>query len=177
MRAGTRVVFTLYILIILTICVAICLAVFGFFGTDSIEGLYYGFTASSYKYIWAAAALVMFVIGVCLLFFGIRKKEPSSIILSSQQEGSVGISVKAVEEVSERCLSEIDGIIVQRLLIKNSGDAACAIKLILSVKPEIEIPATSTIVKDQLKDYVEKYTGLNVKGIDIKFVPIKGTQK
>ena len=77
MGVGTRIVFTIFLCIVMALCVAVIFASFGGFAEADMQALWNGFLNTGYKYIWAAAALVLFITALCLAFFGSAAKVPS----------------------------------------------------------------------------------------------------
>jgi len=176
MGVGTRIVFSIFIIIILGVCAGITLAAFGVFPAENVDRLISGFTDTGYKYIWAGAAIVLFAAGVILLFFGTKRVEPVSVLLLSSVDGSVSVSLDALRELAGRHLNEVSGIITQRIDIHPIGDRNVRVNLYLSVKPEVEIPVVTKTIADGVKGYIEKYSGINASYVSIKIQPIKNNQ-
>ena len=81
MSVGTRIVFSLFLIVILGICGLILAASFGAFTTEDILALVRGFTETGFKYIWAAAALLLGIIAICLLFFHSKEAPVNACLL------------------------------------------------------------------------------------------------
>ena len=173
MRVGTRIVFSLFILIILVLCAFVLLVCLGFLPMEMAQALFYGFSGTSYKYIWAGVAAVLFVVGVCLLFFGSKRAEPEFVLLNENVEGSVSVSVSAIEELALRYLAGETGVLVQRVKIGAIGQGQIKVKLYLSAKPGVEMPAVTEKISQGIKDYLAKYVGVIVSGVHIHMMPLK----
>lgn len=176
MGVGTRIVFTVFLIVIIGVCIFVALAAFGMFPAADVDGLINGFN-TSYRYIWAAAAIVIAIVALCLMFFGIKKDEASSVVLVESADGSVSVTLEAIEELAQRHLNEIYGIIVQRIRSREVGPKTVRIDLFLSVKPETEMPAITKTVTEGVKKYVEQYSGILVTYVGIKILPIKQLQR
>ncbi len=175
MKVGTRVVFSIFIVIILVICAAIIISALGLIPEAYAVNLFNSFTNGTYKYLWAAVAAVLFIAGVCLLFFRSGQSEPEMVELTSSTEGSVKIYVSAIEELETRYLAEITGIIVQKIKVKPVSAGVIKLVLNICVRPEVEIPSTTEQISKGSVEYIGKYSGLTVSAVDIKIMPIKNT--
>ena len=106
MGVGTRVVFSIFLLLVIGVCGIIIFAALGGFPEENMMELFRGFTETNFRFIWLGAAAVMLVVAVCLLFFGIRHREtaPETILLHALADGSVSISIGAMQELIGRYL-------------------------------------------------------------------------
>lgn len=175
MGVGTRIIFSVFILIILAVCAGVFLTTLGLIDYAIVEPVVNAFTDPVGKYVCAGVAVVLFVVGVCLLFFGIKKAPPAAVTLVSDANGSVSLSLQAIEELSLRCLTEIQGIIVQKISIIPATHALANIRIRVEfcVKAGVEMPGLSENIKKTLKEYIEKYSGLMVDAIDLRVIPYK----
>lgn len=178
MGIGTRIVFTIFLLIVMALCVAIILASFGGFARADLVALLNGFLDTGYKYIWAGAALLLFVTAACLMFFGIRGNggEEKAVILETGLEGSVSITLDALKELAARYLKDVSGIITTGIDVKVVGERNVRLKLELSARPELEIPAATRQINTEIKDYVSKYSGIEISHVEIAMQPLKQNQ-
>lgn len=131
MGVGTRIVFTFFLLIVMALCVAIILASFGAFAQADLIALWEGFLNTGYKYIWAAAALVLFITALCLMFFGIRSKtpEPRAVVLEAGVDSSVSITLDALRELAARYLKDVPGILTNRIHLRAAEEKCVQLKL------------------------------------------------
>ena len=112
MKAGTRFVFTIYILIFALLCLFLLGTMFGLINVSFLENTVYTLTAGSFwfKFLYAAIIIVLFIVGISLLFFGIKKSEPKTAIVSQFEHGSIYITVKAIEELVVKYVHGFDDI-------------------------------------------------------------------
>ena len=175
MKAGTRIIFSLVMLIVAAMCAAVILTFFGVFSRENVDMLYEGFF-SGYGYIWAIAAGVLGVICVCLLFFGIGKKKADTIVMSLGDDGSVEITIDAFKELITRYLESRTDIVIQRIIVKPTAQNCAKITLKLSAKPEVSIPDAAGEIKTGLKDYLDTYSGINAENISMTIEPFRQPQ-
>lgn len=175
MSVGTRIVFSVFILIILAVCAAVILSTLSLIDPAILQPIWNAFTDPAGKYLCAGIAAVLFVVGVCLLFFGSKKAAPPTVTLTADADGSVELTVQAVEELALRCLTEIQGVLVKRILIIPAAhtNANVKVKVEYCVKPGVEIPGLSGKIQTTLKEYLEKYAGLATENVELKVLPYK----
>ena len=174
MRVGTRIIFSIFILIILAVCAAVFLTVLELIDPEILQPIWNAFTDPVGKYACAAVAVVLFVIGVSLLFFGTKKAAPSMVTLVNNPDGSVSLTVQAVEELTLRCVTEIQGITVQKIQITPANvNANVRVKVEYCVKNGVEIPGLSEKIKVTIKEYLEKYAGITAGVVELQVVPYK----
>ena len=175
MKVGTRIVFSLFIIVILAACAAIIVSALGFVDIQHAQGLMNGFLYSDYKYIWAGAAAVLFVAGVALLFFGTKKAEPETVELLQTAECSVSITLAAIEELAARYLAGITGVLVQKIAVHAVSAGVIKVVLHLCVKPGVEIPGVTEQIRKEAAEYIDKFSGLTVNNVEIRIMPLKNT--
>ena len=172
MKAGTRIVFSLVMLAVAAMCAGVILAVTGVIARENVDMLYAGFYGG-FGYIWAIAAGVLGVICVCLLFFGLGKKKPDTIVMSLGDDGSVEITIEAFKELIARFLESRPEVVVQRIGVKPVAQNCARITLKLSAKPEVSIPEAASEIKTGLKDYLGMYSGVDAANISMTIEPYR----
>ena len=175
MRLGTRIVFSLFLLVVMGICVLVVLAVFGAITAENVIGLTNGFLETGYKFIWAAAALVLFICALCLLFFGSNSKEPTlkSVVLATSTDGTIEISTDALRELADTYLKDISGIFVQKIVVHAKEYRSLRITVYLSVRKEVEIPMITAQISQGIREYIETFSGIEASEVMIRVMPNK----
>ena len=82
-------------------------------------------------------------VALILMFFGTKKVEPSSVLLAETADGSVSVTLEAIDELARRYVNDIYGIVIQRTHVRPTGERTVRIDLYLSVKQEVEMPQTT----------------------------------
>lgn len=171
MSVGTRIVFSLFILVVIAICVLLVLTAFNVVPANELTNL---FTQKTWvQYVAVGAAVLVIIVGICLLFFGIKKSIPDNVVLSENMEGTVFITLLSLEELIQRYLHEVYGVVVNKIGIKPNGARSVNVKLYLSIKPEVEIPDITSKVMVGAAEYLERYSGIHANAVDIKVLPLK----
>ncbi len=138
----------------------------------NIDALYAGFK-DGYSWIWAVAACAVAAICLCLLFFGIGKKKPQAVNISSTDDGAVMIVIEAFRELVQRYLDTKTAVITQKIIVKPVSERTVNLQLNLSAKPETDIPAAAADIKCGLKEYLEMYSGVTALNIAITIDPYR----
>lgn len=122
--------------------------------------------------IWAVVAGILAIVGICLLFFGIRKPEPAAAMVSASPDGIVMMTLGALEELTRRFLTEIPEVSPLRVGI-HATEHGIRVALTLTAKPEVIIPEVTQKIQEGLKYYVEKFSGIVVVDVKITIEPLK----
>lgn len=173
MSVGTRIVFSLFLIVILALCGLVIAASFGAFAVEDILALAHGFTDTGFKYIWAAAALFLAVIALCLLFFHTKEAPVTAVVLDNSADGSVAVSVEALRELANHYLKSVQGIVIQRIDIVPLAYKSIRLNLAISVRPEVQVPELTKRISEEIKQYVETYSGISADQLHIRILPLK----
>ncbi len=176
MSVGTRVLLSVFLVIILGICGLIIAACFGAFSAGDILALAHGFLDTGFKYIWAAAALLMGIIAITLLFFRTKEAPVHAVMLDTSTDGSVAVTTEALKELTGNYLKNVQGIVVQRIEIYPLGYKTLRLNLAISVRQEVQVPELTKKIRDEIKKYIETYSGISADQIFIKILPLKPVQ-
>ena len=128
--------------------------------------------------LWAAAALVLFITALCLAFFGIRSKSPElrAVVLEEDPDSSIRITLDALKELAARYLKDIPGVITGKIGLQVIAQRNVMLQLELSARQEMEIPEVSRKIATEIKEYVGKYSGVEVSRVEISIQPLKQVQ-
>lgn len=179
MGVGTRVIFSIFLLLVIGVCGIIIFAALGGFPEENMMELFRGFTETNFRFIWLGAAAVMLVVAVCLLFFGIRHREiaPVNILLNALADGSVSISIGAMQELIGRYLNTVKGIVPQRIEIRPLSERNIRVNIYLTVRPDISIPDLTKQITSEVREHIMKYSGVNASYVEIMVQPMGGNQQ
>jgi len=175
MSVGTRIIFSLFVLLMAAVCIFICLTSLGVLAEDDLLAMVGGITADNgLQYAWAAGTLVLAVVGLILLFFGIgKKKTPSQVMLVCGEGCQVLVSTEALRELAMRCLATNQELTVQKLQVLPGEERTAKLHMEAAVKAETVIPDVTAQVSQKLKEYFAQYCGLELVLVDIKILPAR----
>lgn len=175
MSVGTRIIFSLFMLVIILLCVGIILAAFGVIAATEVQALLNGLLLTDFKYIWAGAALLIIVLCICLLFFGIRKKTPvpRGVVLEENISGNVEITTDALRELADTYLRTLNGIIINGISVVPIGFRSIRLEVRICVRPEVEIPPLTEKITAEIKEHFMTYAGISADEVRIRIMPMK----
>ncbi len=173
MGVGTRIIFTLFLLVILTACVFTALSAFNIIDDYAFTRIIGSF--DEYRLYWGIAAAVLFVVGFPLIFFGSPKKKrrADGIYQKTSETGGVYLTVPALTDLCARYLSSITEISVSRIGVMPQEDKTLKIDCDISMKPETDIPLMTEKIDREMREYIERYSGVNVSAVNIRVLPFK----
>ncbi|MDR3349292.1 MAG: alkaline shock response membrane anchor protein AmaP [Acidaminococcales bacterium] len=165
MHIVDRIVLAFYTLFIAAISLAMlcfALGLFPFeFALNQIT-LFYG------RWEVAAAAAALFLVSLRLLAAGIGGRGAKELAVPMSDGGTVRISMSAVRKFVEKTVAQVRGVHNVKAQISAVGDEL-RIKLAAGVLPEMNVPETSRLVREKVKNNVKETIGREVSEVDIFF--------
>ena len=115
-----------------------------------------------------AAAVLLLLLGLyCVAVLFRHRKRKDKFILQRNDNGELAISVKALENMVQKCLDQHREIDVKNLYLENRKDGLL-IRIRGSVAGGISIPLTVEALQKQIRQYVTACSGVEVKGIRVQ---------
>lgn len=179
MRTRTRIIFTVYVLLVSLACIGIIAAAFDASTASALRRMIssiYPFTF--WTIIWVLVAALFLVTGIALLFFRTsrKNKKAANAVITTVEGGSVSITVDALKELAGRYLSGIEGISVNNIDIFSPNVGTVNMKIGVSVGESVSIPQITAKIKQEIKPYIGDLTGLNIGQVDIDVQPVVAHQ-
>ncbi len=177
MGVGTRILLTIYLLLIMGVCVFIILATTNVVDYKVTEDMLYGFNTSQTTRIVAfIVCVVVIIVSLILMFFGIRKGKDKLIRIREEQDGTYQVSIRTIEEIASRAYGSMMEITKSHLRAKYShAKGGLTIQAVLEVKPNVNIPELTKRISELVKQDVEQYTGLTVAKINLNVKALSGS--
>jgi len=175
MSMGKKVLLTVYLVVITALCVVLLCAIFGAVDqqhiTNSIATMFEG--SIGYRILYAAIAIILIIVGVFLIFFDFGKKNLKAVKIASVENGSIMITVKAIEELVSKYLKKETSIKEIRSSV-STFDEYVEINVDLSIHAGVNIPETTMSLHEGLRQSIESQTGIAVKDVKILVQSISG---
>ena len=168
LRVADRILVALAGLLLLACCAGIVAQMF--FGVDLVAFAGKVFSSESLKIRAAllAISVFLFILGLYCLFVLFRhRRRKDKFILQKNEDGELAISLKALENMVNKCLAQHREIHVESLQMENQKDGLL-IHLRGNVAGGISIPLTVEALQRQIKQYVTACSGVEVKGIRVQ---------
>lgn len=174
MKTGTRIVFTVYLIAVIALCVFLLGILAGLFTPNSLSDFVYTLQNGAiwYKILYAVIGIVVIIVSFMLMFFGTGKVTPKTAKVAVFDSGSILITVKAIEELVERFVhekKEVKGLKTNVI----SYDDAIDINIDICVLPDVDIPEVTKDLQSGLADYVQQHTGITVRQTKIMVTGLK----
>lgn len=175
MKVGTRVVLTVYLVVVIALCGFILATLAGLVPGSILSD----FTSTVnngaiwFKVLYAVIAIVVIIVSFMLMFFGAGKAPaPRTANIATFESGSIRITVKAIEELVERFVHEERNVKGLRTEVV-SHDDSLDINMDISVLPDSDIPAVTKALQSGVSTYIQEHTGITVNEIKIMVTGLK----
>ncbi|MBQ9252032.1 MAG: alkaline shock response membrane anchor protein AmaP [Clostridia bacterium] len=168
LRVADRILVAVAGLLLLCICTGIVAQMFLNVDLIQLATKVFNSERTEVRVILIAAAVLLFFLGiycVCVLFR--HRKRKDKFILQKNDNGELAISVKALENMVNKCLDQHDELDVKNLYLENKKDGLL-IRIRGAVAGGISIPLTVEALQKQIRQYVTACSGVEVKGIRVQ---------
>lgn len=178
MKVSTRIILTIYLICVSGLCVFVLANIFGLLApygltqvvSTIIEGSFW------FKVLYVVIFGAVLVVGICLIFFGVRKEEPKTAVLATLDSGKISIAISALEELAAKFIKQTESIKGVGIRIHSLVDAV-EVDVKISVLPEVSIPEVTQALQSGLISYMETYSGIKVNAARITVTAIDETIK
>ncbi|MDR2005975.1 MAG: alkaline shock response membrane anchor protein AmaP [Acidaminococcales bacterium] len=165
MRIADRIVLAFYTLFLAVVSLMlICFAV----GLFPFELVLNQLTMLHGRWELTAAAVLLFLISIRLLIAGVGGGGPKDLIVRISDGGTVRISMSAVRKFVEKSAAQVRGVHNVKARIA-AGNDDLHIKMTAGVLPEMNVPETSRLIREKVKNSVRETIGREVSEVDIFF--------
>lgn len=113
-----------------------------------------------------AAVMVLFALRLFSIILPKKKQHSSSFAIQHNENGMVRISVKALEALTQRCLSQHPEIkVVSSSLF--SDEETVRVDVHIALQSDISMPLAISSLQKQIKRYLEACSGVTVKEVRV----------
>ncbi|MBF8982660.1 alkaline shock response membrane anchor protein AmaP [Lutibacter sp. B2] len=111
--------------------------------------------------------VMLFFISIRFLISGVKLKKVKTVgIIKYTSHGEINISISTIEGMTIKAIKSIIGLKEIKAIVHPLEDGLL-IKIHTSVAGDTNIPETANLVQQNVKDYIEKYTEIEVKEVKI----------
>ena len=134
----------------------------------------------TWRVILCIAAVLLAVLAVFVFWIVLprRKGRFSTFALQQTENGALKISVKALESLVQKCISQHPELTVVSLAIY-SNETTVSVELRVTLQSDINIPLAISALQKEIKQYVEACTGVDVEtvlvSVESTVPPVPGT--
>lgn len=174
-----RVLLTVYIIFWVVCSIYALAGALGFVSLDSVvESVTLWIASPWYRILLAVIATLVIAISIKLLLIGTSTGSASlaSTIIKTTEKGTINISLSAINDMAKKSVDSEDAIktIDVDAVVEND---LLNINVKLTVLGGTSIPELTERVQDEIKEYVESFTGLTVNGVNIVVIDTTRQQK
>ena len=124
---------------------------------------------------WSVAP-IMVLIATALAFCGIRllilafanhaKFDKSSVAIQNAENGSVRVSVQAMDMLVKQAVAQTEGVADVKTRIENHEDSI-SVHVEMALNSDVYIPNTTMLMQHKIKSFIEEYSGIAVREVTI----------
>ena len=119
------------------------------------------------------AALIAGAVYLIMLSFRPEGSAPSSSAsVQESSEGSVRVSVRAMETLARRAIEQTEGVLESRLRILNHEDSV-RIEVDITIGIETHVPVVTAMLQRNVKGIVEEFSGIAVREVVVLVTEIR----
>lgn len=115
----------------------------------------------------AALALLLWSIRMLMLIFRRESKvDKSSVSVQATENGSVRVSVQAMDMLVRRAVSNTEGVADVKTSIVNHEDSI-SVHVDMTLNSDVYIPNVTMLMQRNIKSFIEEYSGIAVREVTI----------
>lgn len=117
----------------------------------------------------AAVALLLLVLSIRVIMLAVRhepKIDKTSVALQNTEDGSVRISVAAMDTLIKQAVGTNEGVLDVKTKIINHEDSI-SIKIEMTLTSDVHIPNVTMLLQRSVKNFIEEYSGIAVRDISV----------
>ena len=119
------------------------------------------------------AALISGAIYLIMMAFRPEGSAPSSSAsVQESSEGSVRVSVRAMETLARRAIEQTDGVLDSKLRIINNEDSV-RVETDITIGIETHVPVVTALLQRNIKGIIEEFSGIAVREVVVLVTEIR----
>ena len=119
------------------------------------------------------AALISGAIYLIMMAFRPEGSAPSSSAsVQESSEGSVRVSVRAMETLARRAIEQTDGVLDSKLRIINNEDSV-RVETDITIGIETHVPVVTALLQRNIKGIIEEFSGIAVREVIVLVTEIR----
>ncbi len=120
--------------------------------------------------------VILAVLAVVLLFWSVRmlmlafwkppKMDKSSVSVQNTENGSVRVSVQAMDMLVKRAVEGTEGVVDVKTRIDNHDDSI-TVNVDMTLESDVHIPNVTMLMQRNIKNFIEEYSGIAVREVRV----------
>jgi uncharacterized alkaline shock family protein YloU len=176
-RVIDRILLLLFVLAVIALAVVVPCIIFGVIPHSYFDTfVQYVYADVWMKVLVTAVCAVLFIIGLRLLIAGVTKPRIKTALLTSSTEGTVRVSLLVLDELAQKFASGIKEIKDIKTDVALAGEGV-KFRVKYAIVQEASVPDISLKLQSGIKQYVEMYSGITVKAVEVMVEKTSSTPK
>ncbi len=171
-----RVLLALYALLGFAFTLAAAIVLAGGFEVSALGGSYHislgdGFWPKLLLAVLCAVGLIWSGYLMVLAFSREPKKDKGSVAVQNSENGSVRISVGAMDTLVKRAIGDAEGIVDIKTSIINHDDSI-SVGIEMTLESDVHIPNVTMLMQSSVKNFIEEFSGIAVREVTVMVTKI-----
>jgi len=111
--------------------------------------------------------VILLLVGLMLLHLATRRVKHKGFVVQTTDAGELSISIRAIEDLVNRCVEKHDEVHVNGKSLENTRDGL-VIKLRVGLATGVNIPLAVSALQKQIKQYVTACSGVDVSEVKVQ---------
>ncbi|MGI6412482.1 MAG: alkaline shock response membrane anchor protein AmaP [Syntrophomonadaceae bacterium] len=160
-----RIAFTIYSLLLIILAVLVLGAAIG--RPEPADYISIALGSPQNRVIIGTLAIVLLVAVVSILVSGIKgNPRLTSVVISSSLSGQVSITVPAIKVIIMKAIRQVEGVKEIKSSV-DKGNDGIIVKIHMMINPDQSVVDMSQKIQAVVKEYLEKYGGLQVSEVRV----------
>lgn len=125
------------------------------------------FKLASHILFMVGGGVVVLLMGILCLRIALRRAKRQGFVVQSTDVGELSISIRAIEDLVNQCVSKHDELHVSSTVLENTRDGL-VISMRVGLATGVNIPLAVSALQKQIKQYVTACSGVDVYEVKVQ---------
>ena len=125
------------------------------------------FKSASHVAFMVGGGAVVLLVGILCLHLAMRRAKRQGFVVQTTDVGELSISIRAIEDLVNQCVSKHDELHVSSTVLENTRDGL-VISLRVGLATGVNIPLAVSVLQKQIKQYVTACSGVDVYEVKVQ---------
>ena len=125
------------------------------------------FKSASHVAFMVGGGAAVLLVGILCLHLAMRRAKRQGFVVQTTDVGELSISIRAIEDLVNQCVSKHDELHVSSIVLENTRDGL-VISLRVGLATGVNIPLAVSALQKQIKQYVTDCSGVDVYEVKVQ---------
>ena len=125
------------------------------------------FKSASHVAFMVGGGAVVLLVGILCLHLAMRRAKRQGFVVQTTDVGELSISIRAIEDLVNQCVSKHDELHVSSTVLENTRDGL-VVSLRVGLATGVNIPLAVSALQKQIKQYVTACSGVDVYEVKVQ---------